>query len=1132
MTDQNPIHLGHELESTIRRYLRAALPISPRYPQLRAAVDAGLSEPSLLMKGPYVEALTDFDKGASLEALVREGVLHASFARLSPHEFSRPLHAHQEKAVRATNSGKNVIVATGTGSGKTECFLYPLLDALLKEPEAERAQPGVHALLVYPMNALANDQLYKRIVPLFVERFAASGLRVGRFTGLTPRDEQRGSVEQRVLDDPFFSAAPPEGFGWHNVPETWLLTREEMLARPPHVLITNYAMLEHLLLFPRNAGLFRGSRLEFLVLDEVHTYAGAQATEVAFLLRKLRRRLGLGADDLRCIGTSASFSNRDGATERIIEFAARLFGSPFHEVIRGTRREHHALLAQAQAKFHLPTEVWEELGGALGSHEEASARSAWNEAVATAGLDATLAARLHLPESTSIGAALAERVAESIELRRASTELSQPGAREFRALAKTIFGADESSTAALAGLISVGLRARFEPSEFSLLPARYHFFANGVDNVTLRLDQGAEGFTDLGIGSRFLDDEGNHRYRMLVCRRCGQPYVEGFCQGEVLHPRPPQTGRGERQIFLLGRAEQQVEEEDDDADADAVAPDLWTIDPLTGRILDEADAGVTLERVELKSDDDDQRRYLRKCKACGGTAGTDAEVVTGFHPGDFLFSAVVTDALYQRMPERPARRLGPGRGRQLLVFSDNRQDAGQFAHSLQRTSEEILLRWAMMRVFEEEGGRKSIHTLRDAVANFVVPRAFLNPDGDPYTESTDLDPFLAGKIAAEFCLPGGRRTSLEALGLVRVSHDPAALQRAAAMLAPRLPEKLRPHAQILLEVLLETVRRQRCIATLAGVNLASPHIWGENFVRPNLRFNLDGTSKEVRYAWKPWLRESGSAVDNRRSYFLREQLGLADDADGVLAIAFDALRQAELIRQEPNKPGFVMEAKKLVLTDGRAVPQYRCGACGLRQFLNVADRCASFRCRGTLVRIPDEEREREQREGHYHCLFLAGQYAGKLVREHTAAINNRLREKLERDFKDGEVSILSCSTTMELGVDIGELEAVVCRNVPPGIQNYQQRTGRAGRRAQAAPVSVTVAMSRNYDQSEYRRAEQYLAQEPRTPFVHLENVRLFRRHQCSVLLRGLMEHLHVADGGGGSPALKTFFGEEFSEDDE
>ena len=97
-----------------------------------------------------------------------------------------------------------------------------------------------------------------------------------------------------------------------------------------------------------------------------------------------------------------------------------------------------------------------------------------------------------------------------------------------------------------------------------------------------------------------------------------------------------------------------------------------------------------------------------------------------------------------------------------------------------------------------------------------------------------------------------------------------------------------------------------------------------------------------------------------------------------------------------------------------------------------------------------------------------------VVKEHTAVINNRAREQLERDFKDGQVSVLSCTTTMELGVDIGELEAVVCRNVPPGIHNYQQRTGRAGRRAQAAPMSMTVAQDSNYDQSVFVGAETYL----------------------------------------------------------
>ncbi|RYG96965.1 MAG: DEAD/DEAH box helicase, partial [Alphaproteobacteria bacterium] len=295
MTERNPLHLADEIAETIRRYLKASLPISDRFPELRKAFDAALRQPDLLLKGPFIESLPDFVKGRSLKDLAEgpNALLHDDFKRLNRGIYDRPLHSHQEEALQAIiGGGENTIVATGTGSGKTECFLYPILDALLREPEVDRYKPGVRVVLVYPLNALANDQLYKRLVPLFAGTFGGQGITVGRYTGLTPRSAKRENEEARIMGDPLFTATPPDGMGWSNVPTNWLLTRDEMLARPPHVLVTNYAMLEHLLLFPKNASLFHGCKLKFVVLDEVHTYAGAQATEVAFLLRKLFKRVG------------------------------------------------------------------------------------------------------------------------------------------------------------------------------------------------------------------------------------------------------------------------------------------------------------------------------------------------------------------------------------------------------------------------------------------------------------------------------------------------------------------------------------------------------------------------------------------------------------------------------------------------------------------------------------------------------------------------------------------------------------------------------------------------------------------------------------------------------------------------
>lgn len=145
----DPILLQEELQNRIRRYLLTALPISRRFPMLRSEAERLINQPEMVIKGPFLEAIPDFPKGASLKDLVEEGLLHEGFARLGSTVYERRLHAHQEEAIRSVaGERKNIVVATGTGSGKTECFLFPLIDSLLKANIAGR--PGIRAILVYP----------------------------------------------------------------------------------------------------------------------------------------------------------------------------------------------------------------------------------------------------------------------------------------------------------------------------------------------------------------------------------------------------------------------------------------------------------------------------------------------------------------------------------------------------------------------------------------------------------------------------------------------------------------------------------------------------------------------------------------------------------------------------------------------------------------------------------------------------------------------------------------------------------------------------------------------------------------------------------------------------------------------
>lgn len=181
MSEANPITLVDELKAVLERYIATTLPISRRYPRLAGRFRDELAKQHLV-EGPYVEALPDFEKGQTLAELTRGqgGFLHNALATLPT--AARRLHLHQQRALEfAVRDRKNLLVATGTGSGKTETFLFPIADALLSDPEPDR--PGVRVLLIYPMNALANDQLYYRIAPLFGGHLKEHGITFGRYTG-------------------------------------------------------------------------------------------------------------------------------------------------------------------------------------------------------------------------------------------------------------------------------------------------------------------------------------------------------------------------------------------------------------------------------------------------------------------------------------------------------------------------------------------------------------------------------------------------------------------------------------------------------------------------------------------------------------------------------------------------------------------------------------------------------------------------------------------------------------------------------------------------------------------------------------------------------------------------------------
>jgi len=316
----NPVQATYAIEESYRNYLTTTFGFKDL--DLQKQFIEQLQQPGKFLNGPILEATPSFKTGLTIEKLIDEGILSKEFRSLNAPSLplDRTLYLHQEKAIRKVVSHKrNIVVATGTGSGKTETFLIPILDYLLKEQEVGRLSPGVRALLLYPMNALANDQMLR--LRTLLKNYPY--ITFGRYTGETENEYSKALSQYRNM----FHSDP--------IPNE-LISREQMRKKPPHILLTNYAMLEYLLLRPKDNVFFDGIYAKywhFIVMDEVHTYSGAKGIEMAMLLRRLKERIVQSEPGrLQCIATSATLGRGREDFPQIVHFASQMFGEPFEWV--------------------------------------------------------------------------------------------------------------------------------------------------------------------------------------------------------------------------------------------------------------------------------------------------------------------------------------------------------------------------------------------------------------------------------------------------------------------------------------------------------------------------------------------------------------------------------------------------------------------------------------------------------------------------------------------------------------------------------------------------------------------------------------------------------------------------------
>lgn len=1075
----DPIETKKKIQDDYIEYLESILEVRDK--EINKRVDSALKR-SKFVKGPYLEATLPFRSGKSLKELAEEGILSKEFERISEDiHYERALYKHQDDAVRKiAGDDKNIIVATGTGSGKTECYMIPIFNYLMREKESGNLGSGVRALLLFPMNALANDQVKK--IRQLLRNYPE--ITFGRYTGETEwrkkEDEVRREYKAEHGEEPL---------------ENEMLTRSRMQETPPNILLTNYAMLEYLLLRPKDSELFDGENAKswkYIVLDEAHTYKGSNGTEIAILLRRLKERIHRNSDrKLTCIATSATLGD-ESAKEALASFAENIFDEKFDvkDIVTSDRIER--TVSNGMAPFS-PEDYTRIKNESDRLSDEEKSRYLYKELVNDSRI---ISIQKVLKQKPMNAEEIANRVFNDIE--------------------------DEKVRfTSFVTLVELATCAKKDETSNALLPARYHLFIKSLEGLFISLYPKKEVY--LGRHASVVNDTGKvAAFELANCQNCGQEYLVGrIHEGKLELPV-----ENEPKDYFIMDYETDIDsldfdedDEDEDEKVDISKMEPYRLCTVCGRIYpaDEkhasccsrSDVKKIITVYKLKKNHDN-KYDINGCVACGSVR---KGIVKMFYTSNHAATFTIANSLYDMIPPKTVKdddidigdfsdlfwdeetivndtSVEDERGRKLLIFSDNRQEAAFFAGYLENKHDFIMWRRLILKELQNEPQGVN---LEDLIERLKVAAEKSNLYSIEDANKSDVE---KRKIAARYVLYEfmelDRKTGLVGRGLIEALPDKLPLKKGKWNLTS---EEL----WNLLRFFMDTFRTSCAVAFPETLSCS------DDFFAPRNRevgFRLEkGTS--VIKAFVP-----AEGRNNKRSEFVKKIIEepcndykkiLSDMFSLIVLLGKKGYFKKEKLTQF-QKEGYVYKINyrkwRIKFIDEQQ-KLYRCRKCGAITAYTVKNKCQVFKCDGELDVVEASE---VQKIPYYYKLYSEKKLIPMVVKEHTAQLSKEAASKYQADFESGKINVLSCSTTFEMGVDVGELEATFLRNVPPETANYIQRAGRAGRRTSSTAFAVTFARRNSHDINFFNRPEDIISGKIKPPYIEVYNDKIVSRHINSIIL--------------------------------
>ncbi len=1128
----NPIAFGEHVVEQFQRYLLTYFPIADRWleEQVRAHLTRGPGGRRELVRGPYIHLNRPFEPGPMLRDLLAEPELDLHPALPGLFRFEQ-LYKHQELAVRHILAGEHTIMATATGSGKTEGFLLPVLSHCLHLRDAG-APEGVVAVLVYPMNALVNDQLDRLRGML-----AGSGITFARYTGETPR-QHPDNISHLAQSRPYTAEELRAHREEHkDLPRPWeeCISRPEIRARRPRLLLTNYRMLELLLLRDEDLReLLDGAPLRFMVFDEVHTYSGTLGSEVACLIRRLRHVAGKRPDEVVCIGTSATVRDEGVDADALTRtFAHRLFGVPAEDV--ALVDEQYREFARPPADRYAPPRPADPaamLDRVLAAAREVHLRDELADIPAPLLAVAEELCGRPAPPGDDANARLLALLAPNEIVINLSRNLTRPLTLEdlharLRQVGDRADAAEDDLTCEAMAYLTLGAICREDDEP--LLRPKLHYFVQGYPGLWVSFEPESRDVTAAGPvlprvhfqqQAREGEDAQVVRLPLLICRACGQHYLRVLAQdawaadaGNSVRPvrvADPweEPGAGEHECYLTDRLHTR---EEDTGEAEVRQMCRWC-----GALHREAASRCQNERCErvggmvsvlvfedpkkLDAEGEGRGRVVT-CAAC-----SSRDTITDTRSAEVADVHTLAESMLSAMAEPTLRKL--------LIFSDNRQEAAFQAGWMKRRSERHQMRHLLHVLLHEDSTPRTPDELTRALLDALEANRVLEV-GVTDQERREADTRVRWFVDQEFASRRERFGNLETLGLARVEYEGLDADADREFFG-RWAEafSIEPDEVVaVVRTLLDYYRRRGALSD--ELLQRAWTIRDEEVYRGLI---------SVGDWWRPTvltLATSAQGVDAKKLLASRGQTaaqhivtkGVRDGdehVDEFLEALWDWLRAperqylvpVEITRKWQGKPQVVtiggeacqVNARRTKISAARG--RHVCAVCRSAQGVAMPTMaCPEYRCDGTLQGA-------EVDAEHYAVVrYTREDFVPLRPVEHSGQVDQDRREVIEQEFKeaDGDYNCIVCTPTLELGVDIGQLEMALMRNVPPTPANYAQRAGRAGRRHRIAVV-IDYCGTSPHDRYYFARPEEMIDGRIRVPAFSMANGPLIRQHVHSAVL--------------------------------